>query len=97
MPSASARERELLIQAVGAAVGTRGGQPPESVASAEWNALIHLAVDQGVLPLVHHCVSTHWRDAVPPLVRERLHHQFAANAAVAEGFLAELLGLVRKS
>ena len=93
---ASARERELLTQAVAAAVGTRSGQPPESAAVADWNALIHLAVDQGVLPLVHHCVATHWRDAVPPLVRERLHHLFAANAAVAEGFLAELLDVVRE-
>jgi PqqD family protein of HPr-rel-A system len=92
----SVRERTLLLEAVAAAIGSRSGQPPENVAAADWNALIHLAVDQGVLPLVHHCVATHWRDAVPSLVRERLHQQFAANAAVAEGFVAELLDLVRE-
>ena len=92
----SAREQEVLTSAVGVALGTAAGLPPAGLATVDWNALVALSVDQGVMPLLHRCVMEHWRDAVPSVVRDRLDQQYVANAAVVEVFLAELLELVNE-
>ena len=92
---ASAREREVLASAVGVALGS-GGPPPADLAAVDWNALVDLSVDHGVMPLLHRCVMDHWRETVPSVVRDRLDQQSAANAAVVDAFLAELLELVNE-
>jgi len=93
---ASAREQEVLASAVGVALGTTGGPPPAGLAAVDWNALVDLSVDHGVMPLLHRCVTDHWREAVPSVVRDRLDQQYEANAAVVAALLAELLELVNE-
>jgi len=93
-PGASAREREVLTSAVGVALGSTAGSPQVDLAAVDWNAVVDLSVDHGVMPLLHRCVKDHWRDAVPSVVRDRLDRLFAANAAVVGALRAELLELV---
>jgi hypothetical protein len=93
-PGASAREREVLMWAVGTALGSTRQGPADGHPGVDWNALVHLSVDHGVMPLLYRCVADHWQDTVPPLVVERLERQYAANAVVIEGFLSELLDVI---
>jgi len=90
----SQRECTVLTHAVGAALGVPTELPADTVAGVDWNAVVHLAVDHGVMPLLHRCVSTVWHNEVPAIVRDRLQHQYDANAIVIEGYLAELCELV---
>ena len=95
-PGASAREQEVLTSAVGVALGTTGGSPQVDLAEVDWNAVVDLSVDHGVMPLLHRCVMDHWREMAPSVVRDRLDRQYAANAAVVGAFRAELLELVNE-
>ena len=90
----NAREQDLLLWAVGRAAGTMSGGPPGGFAGVDWNALVQLALDHGVMPLLRECVIRCCPDDVPSLVRERLNAQYAANERAAEALLTELLEIV---
>jgi hypothetical protein len=95
-PAPSPREGQLLAWAVAAALGTTSTPPPGGFSSIEWDPLVRLAIDHGVMPLLHRCLTTQWQDDVPPIVRDRLEGQYAANAAAVDGLLVELFDLLRE-
>lgn len=95
-PAPSAREGVVLAWAVATALGTTTERPPEGLSSVEWDALVRLAVDHGVMPLLSRCAAVQWRDDVPAIVRDRLDRQYSANAAAVRILLAELFDLLRE-
>src|SRR5688572_29385346 len=48
--TAPAPVQELLMRAVSTALGTTGSPAPPQDRDVDWNALVHLAVDHGVMP-----------------------------------------------
>jgi hypothetical protein len=95
-PAPSPREGQVLAWAVASAFGTTSTPPPGGFSSIEWDPLVRLAIDHGVMPLLHRCLTTQWQDDVPPIVRERLEGMYATNASVVDGLLVELFDLLRE-
>src|SRR6185436_18914505 len=81
----------LLVWAVSAALGTRHGPPPAGLDQIDWDAVVRLAVDHGVMPLLYRCASDQLSNQIPSIVQERLACQYAANEIEVQALRAELV------
>jgi hypothetical protein len=93
-PHGAGRETELLLRSVRTAIGSRSPEPIGDLDGVDWNALVHIALSHGVLPLLYESFRDHWRDDVPPIVFDRLESQYRVNADVNRFLLRELLELL---
>jgi PqqD family protein of HPr-rel-A system len=87
-------ETALLLRSVRTAIGTEPPQPIGDLNDVDWNALVHIALLHGVLPLVYESLRNHWREDVPPIVLDRLESQCRVNADVNRDLVRELLELL---
>jgi len=90
----TATETDLLLRTVRMAIGT---EPPGSIGDTQhvdWNALVQLALEHGVMPLLYRALAAHRAGALPPIVLDRLRRQYRANARVTRFLMRELVELL---
>jgi hypothetical protein len=88
-------EVPLLLRCVRVAIGTEDPSAEAAQPDAvDWNALVQIALDHGVMPLLYRGLSRDGRYRAPELVLERLRHQYRTNCRVSVYLVRELLDLL---
>jgi Uncharacterised nucleotidyltransferase len=62
----------------------------------DWELVVSLALEQGVMPLVYEALSQHCRDTVPATILERLEHLYLSNSLRNQGLAQVMLELMSK-